>query len=51
LIARDPACEGLVVGDIVADAVEGVTSPRLDKFRWRPGLHVARSQEAAGFQG
>ena len=66
LIARDPAREGLVVatgdsghgfkfapvlGDIVADAVEGVTSPLLDKFRWRPGLGVTRTEEAARFQG
>jgi glycine/D-amino acid oxidase-like deaminating enzyme len=66
LIARDPAREGLVVatgdsghgfkfapvlGDIVADAIEGVTSPLLDKFCWRPGLQAARTEEAARFQG
>jgi glycine/D-amino acid oxidase-like deaminating enzyme len=66
LIARDPARDGLVVatgdsghgvkfaqvlGAIVADAVEGMTSPLLDKFRWRPGLHAARTEEAARFQG
>jgi len=64
-IARDPERQGLVVaagdsghgfkfapvlGEIVADAVEGKDNPLLDKFRWRPevgagtGTDVARSK-------
>jgi len=64
-IARDPEREGLVVaagdsghgfkfapvlGEIIADAVEGKDNPLLDKFRWRPevgagtGTDVARSK-------
>ena len=64
-IARDPEREGLVVaagdsghgfkfapvlGEIIADAVEGKDNPLLEKFRWRPevragsGTDVARSQ-------
>jgi glycine/D-amino acid oxidase-like deaminating enzyme len=64
-IARDPERQGLVVvagdsghgfkfapvlGDIIADAVEGKDNPLLDKFRWRPevragtGTDVARSK-------
>src|SRR6516225_1542847 len=65
-IARDPGREGLVVaagdsghgfkfapvlGEIIADAVEGKDNPLLDKFRWRPevgagtGTDAARSRE------
>ena len=64
-IARDPERQGLVVaagdsghgfkfapvlGEIIADAVEGKDNPLLDKFRWRPevgagtGTDVARSK-------
>ena len=64
-IARDPEREGLVVaagdsghgfkfapvlGEVIADAVEGKDNPLLDKFRWRPevgagtGTDVARSK-------
>src|SRR5256886_3344526 len=64
-IARDPEREGLVVaagdsghgfkfapvlGEIIADALEGKDNPLLDKFRWRPemcagtGTDVARSK-------
>src|SRR5215471_11766652 len=64
-IARDPERQGLVVaagdsghgfkfapvlGEIIADAVEGNENPLLNKFRWRPevcagsGTDVARSQ-------
>jgi glycine/D-amino acid oxidase-like deaminating enzyme len=64
-IARDPEREGLVIaagdnghgfkfapvlGEIIADAVEGKDNPLLNKFRWRPevsagsGTDVARSQ-------
>jgi len=64
-IARDPEREGLVIaagdnghgfkfapvlGEIIADAVEGNDNPLLDKFRWRAevragtGTDVARSR-------
>ena len=64
-IARDPERQGLVIaagdsghgfkfapvlGEIIADAVEGKDNPLLDKFRWRPevragtGTDVARSK-------
>jgi len=63
-IARDPQREGLVVaagdsghafkfapvlGDLIADAVEGAPNPLLQKFRWRPEAHPARSEEAARY--
>ena len=65
-IARDPEREGLVIaagdcghgfkfapvlGEIIADAVEGKENPLLGKFRWRPevragsGTDVARAKE------
>jgi sarcosine oxidase / L-pipecolate oxidase len=65
-IARDPDREGLVVaaggsghafkfapviGDVTADAVEGRSSPLLVRFRWRPEVQPARSEEAARYQG
>ena len=61
-IARDPGREGLVVatggsghafkfapllGDWIADAVEGVESAAAARFRWRPELLDARGEEAA----
>jgi glycine/D-amino acid oxidase-like deaminating enzyme len=61
-IARDPQREGLIVaagdsghgfkfapvlGDLIADAVEGAPNPLLQKFRWRPDVHPAHSEEAA----
>jgi glycine/D-amino acid oxidase-like deaminating enzyme len=64
-IAPDPDREGLVVaaggsghafkfapliGDWVADAVEGRASEALSKFRWRPEARPARSEEAARHQ-
>jgi glycine/D-amino acid oxidase-like deaminating enzyme len=64
-IARDPDREGLVVvaggsghafkfapvlGDLIADAVEGAQSPQLDRFRWRPEVRPTRSEEAARHQ-
>ena len=60
-IARDPQREGLVVasgdsghgfkfapllGDIIADALEGAPNPILRKFRWRPELQPVRGEEA-----
>jgi glycine/D-amino acid oxidase-like deaminating enzyme len=65
-IAPDPDREGLVVaaggsghafkfapllGDWIADAVEGRASEPLAKFRWRPETRPAKSQEAARHQG
>ncbi len=65
-IAPDPEREGLVVaaggsghafkfapvvGDVIADAVEGAASPLLDRFRWRTGAPPARAEEAARHQG
>ena len=65
-IARDPEREGLVIatgdsghgfkfapvlGEIIADAVEGKSNPLLEKFRWRPevcagkGADVARARQ------
>ena len=64
-IAPEPAPEGLVVaaggsghgfkfapviGDVIADAVEGASSPLLDRFRRRPEVRPARTEEAARCQ-
>jgi len=61
-IACDPEREGLVVaagdsghgfkfapvlGEIIADAVEGKDNPLLDKFRWRPEVHAGTGTDAA----
>jgi glycine/D-amino acid oxidase-like deaminating enzyme len=61
-IARDPEREGLVVaagdsghgfkfapvlGEIIADAVEGKGNPLLDKFRWRPEVRAGTATDAA----
>ena len=60
-IAPDPEREGLIVaagdsghgfkfapvlGGLIADAVDGALNPLLGKFRWRPELRPARSEEA-----
>jgi glycine/D-amino acid oxidase-like deaminating enzyme len=65
-IARDPEREGLVVaagdsghgfkfapvlGEIIADAVEGKDNPLLDKFRWRPEVRVGTATDAARSKG
>lgn len=65
-IAPDPEHEGLVVaagdsghglkfapvlGEIVADAVEGKDNPLLKKFRWRPEIRPVLSEEAARHKG
>jgi glycine/D-amino acid oxidase-like deaminating enzyme len=65
-IARDPEREGLVVaagdsghgfkfapvlGEIIADAVEGKDNPLLNKFRWRPELRVGSGTDAARWKG
>ena len=61
-IARDPEREGLVVaagdsghgfkfapvlGEIIADAVEGKDNPLLNKFRWRPEVQAGTATDAA----
>ena len=63
-IAPDPERPGLVVatgdsghgfkfapvlGEIVADAVEGKSNPLLQKFRWRPEIRPGEAKEAARF--
>jgi glycine/D-amino acid oxidase-like deaminating enzyme len=65
-IARDPKREGLVVaagdsghgfkfapvlGEIIADAVEGNNNPLLDKFRWRPEVRAGSGADAARSKG
>jgi glycine/D-amino acid oxidase-like deaminating enzyme len=64
-IDRDPQREGLVLatgdsghgfkfapllGEWIADAVEGRPNPILPKFRWRPEVHPPRGEEAARYQ-
>jgi glycine/D-amino acid oxidase-like deaminating enzyme len=64
-IARDPEREGLVVaagdsghgfkfapvlGEIIADAVEGKENHLLDKFRWRAEVRAGTGTDAARFQ-
>jgi glycine/D-amino acid oxidase-like deaminating enzyme len=61
-IAPDPDREGLIVaagdsghgfkfapvlGDIIADSVEGKENPLLKKFRWRPEVHAGSGTDAA----
>jgi len=61
-IARDPERQGLVVatgdsghgfkfapvlGEIIADAVEGKENPLLSKFRWRPEVGAGTAMDAA----
>jgi glycine/D-amino acid oxidase-like deaminating enzyme len=65
-IARDPDRDGLVVatgdsghafkfapvlGDLIADVVDDVPTPILQKFRWRPEVRPARPHEAARHHG
>jgi len=65
-IARDPERQGLVVaagdsghgfkfapvlGEIVADAVEGKDNPLLDKFRWRPEVRAGTGTDVARSKG
>ncbi|PYK23808.1 MAG: sarcosine oxidase [Verrucomicrobia bacterium] len=65
-IARDPERDGLVVaagdsghgfkfapvlGEIIADAVEGKDNPLLDKFRWRPEVRAGSGTDAARSKG
>ncbi len=65
-IAPDPERQGLVIaagdcghgfkfapvlGEIIADAVEGKDSPLLAKFRWRPDVRAGSGTDVARFQG
>lgn len=65
-VDHDPDRPGLVVaagdsghgfkfaplwGEIIADAVEQRPNPLLKKFRWRPEIKPARTEEAARFVG
>ena len=36
-----------VLGEIIADAVEGKDNPLLDKFRWRPEVRAGTGTDAA----
>jgi sarcosine oxidase / L-pipecolate oxidase len=64
-IAPDPERPGLIVatgdcghgfkfapilGEIIADAVEGRDNPLLQKFRWRPEVRPGAAKEAARFK-
>ena len=65
-IARDPERQGLliaagdsghgfkfapVLGEIIADAVEGEDNPLLDKFRWRPEVRAGTATDAVRSKG
>jgi len=65
-IARDPEREGLVIaagdcghgfkfapvlGEIIADAIEGKSNPILQKFRWRAEVHAGSGTDAARSKG
>lgn len=39
-----------VLGEIIADAVEGKSNPLLQKFRWRPEVRAGKQKEAARFR-
>ena len=66
LIARDPERDGLVLatggsghafkfapvlGDIIADALEGKVNPVTDKFGWRPEVNPVIGEEATRYRG
>jgi glycine/D-amino acid oxidase-like deaminating enzyme len=38
-----------VLGELIADAVEGKANPLLQKFRWRPEIKFGETKEAARF--
>jgi glycine/D-amino acid oxidase-like deaminating enzyme len=40
-----------VLGEMIADAVEGKSNPLLEKFRWRPEVKAGETKEAARFRG
>jgi glycine/D-amino acid oxidase-like deaminating enzyme len=38
-----------ILGELIADAVEGKSNPLLQKFRWRPEIKSGETKEAARF--
>jgi len=38
-----------VLGELIADVVEGKKHPLLEKFRWRPEVQPGGKKEAARF--
>jgi glycine/D-amino acid oxidase-like deaminating enzyme len=38
-----------VLGEIIADAVEGRENPLLERFRWRPEVRPGLQKDAARF--
>ena len=40
-----------VLGELIADAVEGKANPLLKKFRWRPEIKSGVTKEAARYEG
>ena len=40
-----------VLGELIADAVEGKSNPFLQKFRWRPEIKSGQTKEAARYSG
>jgi glycine/D-amino acid oxidase-like deaminating enzyme len=40
-----------VLGELIADAVEGKANPLLQKFRWRPEIKSGDTKEAARSRG
>ena len=40
-----------VLGELIADALEGKANPLLQKFRWRPEIKSGEIKEAARFEG
>ncbi len=38
-----------VLGELIADAVEGKANPLLEKFRWRPEIEPGETKESARF--
>jgi glycine/D-amino acid oxidase-like deaminating enzyme len=65
-IAPDPEREGLVIaagdcghgfkfapvlGEIIADTVDGKSGPFLEKFRWRSDVHAGTGTDVARFRG
>ena len=65
-IAPDPGRDGLVIatgdcghgfkfapvlGEIIADAVDGKSNPILEKFRWRPEVSSGAGTDVARFRG
>jgi hypothetical protein len=39
-----------MLGEIIADAVDGKSNPILEKFRWRPEVPLGASTDVARFR-